>query len=91
MNAIIETSLYYEDLIEEYVNDPQKDESETKLFSEALRTGKQEWYNRAIKMSSRPKRTSQNDFRKSMEVVPNTKPKSVDNNTYRRGIDDMTK
>ena len=37
MNAIIETSLYYEDLIEEYVNDPQKDESETKLFSEALR------------------------------------------------------
>ncbi len=91
MNAIIETSLYYEDLIEEYVNDPQKDENETKLFSEALRTGKQEWYNREIRMSGKQKRTKQNDFRKSMEVTPNTKITSADNNMYRKDIDDMTK
>lgn len=91
MNAIIETSLYYEDIIEEYVNDPQKDENETKLFSEALRTGKQEWYNREIRMSGKQKRTKQNDFRKSMEVTPNTKITSADNNMYRKDIDDMTK
>lgn len=91
MNAIIETSLYYEDLIEEYVNDPQKDENETKLFSEALRTGKQEWYNREIRMSGKQKRTKQNDFRKSMEVTPNTKITSADSNMYRKNIDDMTK
>lgn len=79
MNAVIETSLYYEDLIEEYVND-QKDESEATLFSNALRTGKQEWYNREMRMSEKKKESIQSNFRKSMKVDLNTIQKS--NTTY---------
>lgn len=79
MNAVIETSLYYEDLIEEYVND-QKDESEATLFSDALRTGKQEWYNREMRMSEKKKESIQSNFRKSMKVDLNTIQKS--NTTY---------
>lgn len=79
MNAVIETSLYYEDLIEEYVND-QKDESEATLFSNALRTGKQEWYNREMRMSEKKKESIQSNFRKSMKVDLNIIQKS--NTTY---------
>lgn len=51
MNAVVETALYYEDLIEEYVNDPNKyasTDEQRKMFSRVLETAKTEYFYRRL-------------------------------------------
>ena len=119
MDIVIETSLYYEDLIEEYVNDTQKYESTEKqraMFSKVLETSKTEYFyaklddkkkieimknkikefeakqaenkkieddKAEIKQPENNEKTvdkpSANEFRESIRVLLNSKPKALPN------------
>ena len=92
-NAIIDTSLYYEDLIEEYVHN-NLNRNETEIFSEALRTGKQEWYNKHMELLEKTK----DSFKQFMDVSSKkqedknnqTKPQT-DEKDFKSGDDEINR